>query len=145
MKRSLLLYYLMAGAVLALLPPVAMAADQEYVYHQATGKVTLGDTEMGQGYSGKGDAKNNPDKETLKKAGPIPRGLYTIGNARLRALGRLASQVSRPASAHEATLPVGLRRLRRGPIPLWTSRRGPRRASVRSSAICGGTLDSTAF
>jgi hypothetical protein len=82
MKRSLSLYFLIAGAVLALLPPVAMAADKELVYHQATGKVTLGDTEMGQGYSGKGDAKNNPDKEELKNAGPIPRGLYTIGKAR---------------------------------------------------------------
>jgi hypothetical protein len=82
MKGSLLLYYLIAGAVLALLPPVAMAADKELVYHQVTGKLTLGDTEIGQGYSGKGDAKNNPDKEALKNTGPIPRGLYTVGKAR---------------------------------------------------------------
>jgi hypothetical protein len=82
MKRSLLLYHLIGGAVLALLPPVALAADQEFVYHQATGKVTLGNTEMGQGYFGKGDAKNKPDKESVKNAGPIPRGLYTSGNAR---------------------------------------------------------------
>jgi hypothetical protein len=82
MKRSRLLHNLIAWAVLALLTPVAMAADQEFVYHQATGKLTLGDTEVGQGYSGKGDAKNNPDKEALKNAGPIPRGLYTVGKAR---------------------------------------------------------------
>lgn len=34
------------------------------------------------GYSGSGAAKNEPDRQCLKDQGPIPRGMYTIGDAR---------------------------------------------------------------
>jgi hypothetical protein len=57
----------------------ARAADKEFVYHQSSGKLTLDGKEVGSGYSGKGEGKNNPDKEKEKSFGPIPRGSYKIG------------------------------------------------------------------
>jgi hypothetical protein len=58
------------------------AAEKEFVYHQATGKLTLDGKEIGSGYSGKGKGKNNPDQEKEKNVGPIPRGVYRIGKPR---------------------------------------------------------------
>lgn len=34
---------------------------------------------ISQGYSGHGEGKNNPKAEAIKNVGPIPRGLYIIG------------------------------------------------------------------
>jgi len=42
-----------------------------------TGKEVVNDD----GYTGKGDAKNNPDKQCEKNAGPLPRGKYKIGES----------------------------------------------------------------
>jgi Protein of unknown function (DUF2778) len=60
----------------------AGAAAKEFVYHQSTGKLTLNGKEIGSGYSGKGEGKNNPEKETVKRVGPLPRGAYNIGKPR---------------------------------------------------------------
>lgn len=57
-------------------------ADDAYVYHQATGRLTLDGREVATGYSGKGAAKNDPAKEKDKGQGPIPAGLCAIGEPR---------------------------------------------------------------
>ena len=76
--RDILVLILAVSACYA----TAAAAEKEYVYAQKTGKLTLDGKEVVTGYSGKGDGKNNPDKEKEKNVGPIPRGLYKIGKAR---------------------------------------------------------------
>jgi hypothetical protein len=55
-------------------------ADKELTYHQSTGVLTLAGKQIGSGYSGKGEAKNKPDKEREKNIGPIPRGAYKVGS-----------------------------------------------------------------
>ena len=72
----------LAGTLsLALIATPAPAADKEFVYSQKTGKLTLDGKEVGKGYSGHGDGKNNPEKEKMKNVGPIPAGVWTIGKA----------------------------------------------------------------
>jgi hypothetical protein len=50
------------------------------IYEQKTGKLTddLGQL-LGRGYSGHGEGKNNPEMESVKNIGPIPRGKYYKG------------------------------------------------------------------
>lgn len=52
-----------------------------WVYQQSTGNLYNhhGDI-IASGYSGKGIDKNNPESEQLKAKGPIPRGLWVIGD-----------------------------------------------------------------
>src|SRR5262249_4564155 len=57
----------------------AGAGPKEFVYRQSSGKLTLDGKDVGSGYSGKGKGKNNPEKETEKNVGPIPKGNYKIG------------------------------------------------------------------
>jgi hypothetical protein len=57
----------------------AIGKETELVYHQSSGKMFLDGKEIGSGYSGKAEGKNNPDKEKEKNVGPIPKGLYKIG------------------------------------------------------------------
>jgi hypothetical protein len=59
-----------------------VAADRELVYSQTTGQLTLDGQEIGKGYAGKGDGKNNSAREKEKNVGPIPAGLWKIGKAR---------------------------------------------------------------
>lgn len=48
-------------------------------YDQATGSLSEpSDT----GYSGRGEGLNNPDMEDVHDVGPIPRGTWTLGQAR---------------------------------------------------------------
>jgi type VI secretion system (T6SS) effector TldE1-like protein len=82
MKWTFILCCLVSVVAWVTAPQSLFAAEKELVYHQSTGKVTLDDKEIGQGYSGKGEGKNKPDKEDVKNVGPIPQGLYTIGKAR---------------------------------------------------------------
>jgi hypothetical protein len=49
-----------------------------WIYEQATGKLTHNKIYIGTGYSGLGQAKNNPDMEQIPDMGCIPRGHYTI-------------------------------------------------------------------
>ena len=56
--------------------------EQEYVYVQKSGKFSLDGKELATGYSGKGDGKNNPDKEGVRNVGPIPAGKYQLSKPR---------------------------------------------------------------
>jgi hypothetical protein len=50
------------------------------IYEQLTGKISTDiGTLFGQGYSGHGEGKNNPDMQNVKMVGPIPKGIYYIG------------------------------------------------------------------
>ena len=53
-----------------------------YRYSQSTGAFSRNGTALGVGYSGHGDAKNDPSRESEARVGPLPRGLYYIGAAR---------------------------------------------------------------
>lgn len=48
-------------------------------YRQSTGALSLDGEHVADGYAGKGDGKNNPDMQDAHNVGPLPRGLYTIG------------------------------------------------------------------
>lgn len=61
----------------------AAADEREYVYAQKTGELKLDGKVIAEGYSGKGVGKDNPDKGAVKNVGPIPRGAYVIGPARV--------------------------------------------------------------
>ena len=56
-------------------------------YSQSTGNITYVDkstgerTQIGSGYSGKGEGLNNPSLQNTPNVGPIPQGSYDIGNA----------------------------------------------------------------
>ena len=46
---------------------------------QSTGQLSQDGQSQGFGYSGAGECKNDPAKQDVHNAGPIPRGIYTIG------------------------------------------------------------------
>lgn len=51
-----------------------------WTYEQSTGRIIRADGEIiGQGYSGAGEGKNNPDMQEIVDIGPIPAGRYLIG------------------------------------------------------------------
>lgn len=51
------------------------------IYHQKTGILTTdNETTIGRGYAGNGLGKNNPEMESVKNTGPLPKGIYHIGN-----------------------------------------------------------------
>ena len=52
-----------------------------WVYSQRTGEIRHNGVMIGRGYSGKGVGKNNPHMQNVGFEGPIPRGLYCIGQA----------------------------------------------------------------
>jgi len=50
------------------------------IYEQSTGKILTDiGTLFGQGYAGHGEGKNNPSMENIKMVGPLPKGIYHIG------------------------------------------------------------------
>ena len=53
-----------------------------WIYRQNTGCLwnDAGDM-VGIGYSGGGEGKNDPTKQSVRSVGPIPRGLWVIGEA----------------------------------------------------------------
>jgi hypothetical protein len=53
-----------------------------WTYSQSTGELTRNDQAQGQGYSGTGVGRNNPNKENVRDTGPIPQGRYQIGQPR---------------------------------------------------------------
>lgn len=53
----------------------------QFTYEQSTGRMLHDGAEIGVGYSGRGDGKNNPDMEDVQGVGPIPRGQWRIGAA----------------------------------------------------------------
>lgn len=51
-------------------------------YSQTLGRYTDQDENyIGTGWSGQGEGVDNPDMESVHNVGPIPKGLYTIGEA----------------------------------------------------------------
>lgn len=50
-----------------------------WVYRISTGQLLQNGLLMGSGYSGLGDAKNDPKRQDDKGEGPIPEGKYAIG------------------------------------------------------------------
>lgn len=52
-----------------------------WVYQQSTGKMTSPSGDIFQGYAGTGAGRNNPAMQCVKKIGPLPVGIYTIGKA----------------------------------------------------------------
>ena len=53
-----------------------------WIYAQSTGRLYSPDgLKQVIGYSGAGQGKNNPTLEAIRNVGPIPRGMYVIGEA----------------------------------------------------------------
>lgn len=50
-----------------------------WVYHQSTGELYHDDKRVVIGYSGHGEGLNNPASEHVRNVGPIPAGLWEIG------------------------------------------------------------------
>ncbi len=53
-----------------------------WTYRQSDGELTHNGEFKGTGYSGMGEARNNPSMEAVPMMGPIPRGRYIIAPAR---------------------------------------------------------------
>lgn len=51
-----------------------------WTYRQASGTLDHDGLIAGVGYSGAGAGKNNPSMESIANEGPLPCGLYTIGD-----------------------------------------------------------------
>ena len=87
-----------------------------FQYNQRTGELSRDGVVWGIGYSGRGDAKNNPDRESIRNQGPIPAGTWRIARPRNsektgkfvmdlspighRAHGRSAFQIHGDSSRH---------------------------------------------
>lgn len=54
-----------------------------WTYRSSDGELKHNSEFVGTGYSGTGEGRDNPDMESVENVGPIPRGVYTIGDARL--------------------------------------------------------------
>lgn len=50
-----------------------------WLYEQSTGALSRDDDPVATGYAGKGEGKNNPEMQDVQKVGPLPRGVYSIG------------------------------------------------------------------
>lgn len=50
-----------------------------WIYEQATGRMLHDDEFIWNGYSGKGQYKNDPSSQNIPKEGVIPCGVYTMG------------------------------------------------------------------
>jgi hypothetical protein len=48
-------------------------------YHQSTGELFNDMDRMARGYSGSPEGKNDPSKESVRNVGPIPAGMWKIG------------------------------------------------------------------
>lgn len=54
-----------------------------WIYRQTNGSLLYDNwTLVGTGYSGRGEGKNNPFFDTQHNVGPLPRGIYMIGEPR---------------------------------------------------------------
>lgn len=50
-----------------------------WTYNQANGELAQDDTVVATGYSGHAEGRNNPAMQDVVAVGPIPIGIYTIG------------------------------------------------------------------
>ena len=82
MNVTLRLFILAAMPLLVLVgsPANRATADDAWGYKQSSGQLSLKGKVEGDGYSGKGEGLNNPDKEDVRDVGPIPRGEWSIGD-----------------------------------------------------------------
>jgi hypothetical protein len=53
-----------------------------WIYEQKTGRLLRNDRTVAVGYSGRDEAKNNPALQDKHGLGPIPQGVYIIGQER---------------------------------------------------------------
>jgi hypothetical protein len=73
------------AAAMAAPPPYAAPAGDHLIYEQATGRMLISENghydTLAVGYSGSlsRHARNDPDQQCVVRAGPIPRGLYHVG------------------------------------------------------------------
>lgn len=49
-----------------------------FLYEQSTGVLRRNGVQIGTGYAGHGEGKNNPALESIHDVGPLPRGFYVI-------------------------------------------------------------------
>lgn len=56
-----------------------MSDDPQWIYRQSTGELLYGGAVLGEGYSGFGVARNDPESQALAGLGPIPQGIWTMG------------------------------------------------------------------
>lgn len=54
-----------------------------WFYYQKSGDLYHDDDAFAKGYSGKYSGKNNPEMEAVKMTGPLPCGIYRIGDSYL--------------------------------------------------------------
>lgn len=50
-----------------------------WTLNQKTGEIRQDGHLVGMGYAGKGEGKNNPEMQAIHNVGPLPCGLYQIG------------------------------------------------------------------
>jgi hypothetical protein len=53
-----------------------------WIYTQINGELNHDGVFEGNGYSGKGEGRDNPEMEAAPSVGPIPKGLYHIADSR---------------------------------------------------------------
>ena len=53
-----------------------------WTYEQDSGMLLQDGREVAVGYAGGGEGKNNPEMQEVRNIGPIPQGIYTIGEPR---------------------------------------------------------------
>jgi hypothetical protein len=73
-------------------------------YDQATGCLSHDGRPVGTGYSGHGEGVNNPAMQDVRSVGPIPRGQWSIGPARLQPI---LGPVAMPLAPEEGTETFG--------------------------------------
>jgi hypothetical protein len=54
--------------------------EMTWVYSRSTGELGHDGVSVGSGYSGHGDGFNNPALQTAHDVGPLPQGMYSIGD-----------------------------------------------------------------
>ena len=62
---------------------LVLGGDRFIIYSQSKGTIEYHDSDqaflIGKGWAGHGAGKNNPELQTVKETGPLPRGWYKIG------------------------------------------------------------------
>ena len=63
-------------------------------YSQSTGIMTRDGAFLAKGWSGNGDGKNNPDMQDVHDVGPLPRGLYSVGEWGMHDVGPISAPLT---------------------------------------------------
>lgn len=92
-------------------PIVSFIDEVEFEYDVASGCFYLADRQdgralIGRGYSGKGSARNDPEREREHATGPIPRGVWRVSTSLHHSrLGPVVFPLSYGETAKEASEP----------------------------------------